>query len=91
MLIIVALFVVINTAEPAYRHHARSLIDDNSVSIDCAGSNAESPECRSVSSQNNQTSSLLIEQSNEKEITEEEKSWNFADLFDDSTEGDEGM
>ncbi|XP_015114468.1 uncharacterized protein LOC107039399 [Diachasma alloeum] len=84
VLIIIGLNFVVNTAEPTFRRYPRSLIDDNTVTIDCAGSHAESPECRSVLEKND--TSLIGGHTGA--IQEEEKSWNFADLFDDSI-GDE--
>ncbi|XP_011314472.1 uncharacterized protein [Fopius arisanus] len=79
--IIIELNVVINTAEPRYRRYPRSLVDDNRVTINC-GSHAESPECRS------EKNTSLIGEHDVQKIQEEEKSWNFADLFDDAI-GDE--
>ncbi|XP_063988536.1 uncharacterized protein LOC135168371 [Diachasmimorpha longicaudata] len=85
VLITIGLDVVVNTAEPVYRRYPRSLIDDNTVTIDCAGSHGESPECRSKISEKNRTS--VIGEHDPGQI-EGEKSWNFADFFDDSI-GDE--
>lgn len=85
IVLIIGLNALITNSEPTYRHKGRSLIDDNTVLIDCAGGHAESPECREVLLNN----ATAIGADNDKKIADEEKSWNIGDLFDDST-GDEG-
>ncbi|XP_034950006.1 uncharacterized protein [Chelonus insularis] len=67
--------------EPINRQHRSFVINDNAVTIDCAGSRADSPECHSVSLKQNKTASATVKKYGD--VEEEEKSWSIADWFED--------